>query len=87
MREVWQYLDSGLSRSKRKISELPEMRVKELARGEKMNIIIEFIRKAVEWYIQSGLAEKTADTIGRMITYTAEELIPLMWEYIHALGG
>lgn len=52
-----------------------------------MNIIIEAIRKAVEWYVQSGLAEKTADTLGRMITYTAEELIPLMWDYIHALGG
>lgn len=52
-----------------------------------MNIIIEFIQKAVEWYVQSGLAEKTADTIGRMITYTAEELIPLMWDYIHVLGG
>lgn len=80
-------MDGNLSRGKREVSNLPEMRVEKLARGEEMNIIIEFIQKAVEWYIQSGLAEKTADTIGRMITYTAEELIPLMWEYIHALGG
>jgi len=52
-----------------------------------MQPILDFIKHLFDLFVESGLAEKTADTIGRMITYTAEELIPLMWEYIHALGG
>jgi len=85
MRKLRQYLDCGLSRDKGKISNLPEMRVKELARGEEMNIIIEFIQKAVEWYIQSGLAEKCLDMLGRIITYDSTELIQYMWDFINTL--
>lgn len=51
------------------------------------NEILEMLKTAWQAFVESGLAEKTADTIGRMITYTAEELIPLMWDYIHVLGG
>jgi len=50
-----------------------------------MNIIIEFIQKAVEWYIQSGLAEKVLDMFGRIITYDSTELIQYMWDFINTL--
>ena len=78
-------MDGGISEGQRETSNLPEMRVKELVRGEEMNIIIEFIQKAVEWYIQSGLAEKCLDMLGRIITYDSTELIQYMWDFINTL--
>ena len=50
-----------------------------------MNIIIEFIQKAVEWFTQSGLAEKVLDMLGRIITYDSTELIQYMWDFINTL--
>ena len=45
----------------------------------------DLINQLIEWYAESGLAQSTAQAVGRIVTYTANELIPLMWEYINTL--
>ena len=49
--------------------------------------IAEFFKSIWEWFINSGLAEDTADTFGRIITEIDEELIPLMWDWINTIFG
>ena len=34
-----------------------------------MNSILEFIKTIWDWFVSSGLAEKTADVIGRILTF------------------
>ena len=49
--------------------------------------IAEWFKNLWEWFINSGLAEDTADAFARIITYIDEQLIPLMWEYINKIFG
>ena len=50
-----------------------------------MNTIIEFLKTIWDWFVSSGLAEKTADVIGRILTFDSEELIQLMWDFINTI--
>ena len=50
-----------------------------------MNTILEFLEKILNWFVESGLAEKTADTLARIITFDGVELDKLMWDFINAL--
>lgn len=52
-----------------------------------MNVIIEFIVNTFNAWVESGLAKDTADACGAIITYTANVLIPLMWDYINVIFG
>lgn len=49
--------------------------------------IAEFFKNLWEWFINSGLAEDTADAFARIITYIDEQLIPLMWDWINTIFG
>ena len=49
--------------------------------------ILEFFKKIGDFIIESGLAKDTVETIGRIITEIDEELIPLMWDWIHKIFG
>ena len=50
-----------------------------------MNSILEFLKTIWDWFVSSGLAEKTADVIGRILTFDSEELIELMWDFINTI--
>lgn len=50
-----------------------------------MEQILEFIKQLWQAFVDSGLAKDTADTIGRIITYTAENGVKLMWDIINTL--
>ena len=52
-----------------------------------MNTILEFLEKILNWFVESGLAEKTADTLARIITFDGVELDRLMWEWINTIFG
>ena len=52
-----------------------------------MNAIIELLKTIWDWFIQSGLAEKTADTIARIISFDGWELDELMWEWLNTIFG
>ena len=49
--------------------------------------IAEWFKNLWEWFINSGLAEDTADAFARIITYIDEQLIPLMWDWINTIFG
>ena len=49
--------------------------------------ILDFFKKIGDFIIESGLAKDTVETIGRIITEIDEELIPLMWDWIHKFFG
>lgn len=48
---------------------------------------IEALKRGWEWFVDSGLAEDTANAIGGIITNTSDTLIPLMWDYINKFFG
>ena len=50
-----------------------------------MNSIMEFLKTIWDWFIQSGLAEKGADMIGRIITYDSTEFLQYMWDFINTI--
>ena len=50
-----------------------------------MNAFIELLKTIWDWFVSSGLAEKTADVIGRILTFDSEELIQLMWDFINTI--
>ena len=50
-----------------------------------MNTIIEFLKTIWDWFVSSGLAEKTADVFGRIISFDSEELLELMWDFINTI--
>lgn len=52
-----------------------------------MNAIIDFIVNLFNSWVDSGLAKDTVDAFGAIITYTANILIPLMWDYINIIFG
>ena len=52
-----------------------------------MNTILEFLEKILNWFVESGLAEKTADTLARIITFDGAELDRLMWDFINTIFG
>ena len=53
----------------------------------RMNTILEFLEKLLNWFVESGLAEKTADALARIITFDGVELDRLMWEWINTIFG
>lgn len=57
------------------------------AAGDAWRDIAEWFKNLYQWFIDSGLARDTAEAIGNIITYIDEELIPLMWDYIHKIFG
>ena len=50
-----------------------------------MNNIINALTDLINWWIDTGLAKDTADACGYIVTYTANVLVPLMWEYINVI--
>lgn len=50
-----------------------------------MNTFIEFIKQLWQAFVDSGLAEKGVDMLGRIITYDSTELIQYMWDFINTL--
>ena len=52
-----------------------------------IDVIIEAFNRAVHWFVETGLAEKTADTIARIITFDGTELDRLMWDFLNTLFG
>lgn len=52
-----------------------------------IDTILAYIQRFFEWVVSSGLAEKTADTIGRIISFDGLELDELMWEWINTMFG
>lgn len=58
-----------------------------LRRRKTMNTILEFLEKILNWFVESGLAEKTADALARIITFDGVELDRLMWEWINTIFG
>lgn len=50
-----------------------------------MNTIIEALERFINWLIETGLAEKTADAIARIISFDGFELDGLMWEWINTI--
>lgn len=49
--------------------------------------IAEWFKNLWEWFINSGLAEKTADTIARIISFDGWELDELMWKWLNTIFG
>ena len=49
--------------------------------------IVEWFKNLWEWFINSGLAEKTADAIARIISFDGWELDELMWEWLNTIFG
>ena len=50
-----------------------------------MNAFIELLKTIWDWFVNSGLAEKTADVFGRILTFDSEELLELMWDFINTI--
>lgn len=50
-----------------------------------MQPILDFIKQLWQAFVDSGLAEKGLDMIGRIITYDSTELIQYMWDFINTL--
>lgn len=49
--------------------------------------ILAYIQRFFEWVVSSGLAEKTADAIARIISFDGIELDELMWEWLNTIFG
>ncbi len=52
-----------------------------------MDYIIQLLERFINWLIETGLAEKTADTIARIISFDGIELDKLMWEWLNTIFG
>ena len=52
-----------------------------------IDTILEYIQRFFEWVVSSGLAEKTADAIARIISFDGIELDKLMWDWINTIFG
>ena len=49
------------------------------------NEILEMLKTAWTYFVESGLAEKGLDMLGRIITYDSTELIQYMWDFINTI--
>ena len=47
--------------------------------------IIEMLKQLWQAFVESGLAEKGLDMLGRIITYDSTELIQYMWDFINTI--
>lgn len=45
------------------------------------------IVSGVEWYFNSNLPGDTIAFLNRVITYTLDNFIPLMWDYYYTIFG
>ena len=52
-----------------------------------IDTILAYIQRFFEWVVSSGLAEKTADAFGKIISFDGIELDKLMWEWINTIFG
>jgi hypothetical protein len=52
-----------------------------------IDIILAYIQRFFEWVVSTGLAEKTADAIGRIISFDGWEIDKLMWDWINTIFG
>ena len=50
-----------------------------------MQPILDLIKQLWQAFVESGLAEKGLDMLGRIITYDSTELIQYMWDFINTL--
>lgn len=50
-----------------------------------MQPILDLIKQLWQAFVDSGLAEKGLDMLGRIITYDSTELINYMWDFINTL--
>lgn len=50
-----------------------------------MQPILDLIKHIFDLFVESGLAEKGLDMLGRIITYDSTELIQYMWDFINTL--
>lgn len=50
-----------------------------------MQPILDLIKQLWQAFVDSGLAEKGLDMLGRIITYDSTELIQYMWDFINTL--
>ena len=50
-----------------------------------MQPILDFIKQLWQAFVDSGLAEKGVDMLGRIITYDSTELIQYMWDFINTI--
>ena len=50
-----------------------------------MQPILDLIKQLWQAFVESGLAEKGVDMLGRIITYDSTELIQYMWDFINTL--
>lgn len=55
--------------------------------GVIMEQLVDLIVKFCNWYIESGLAERTATDIVRMVDYCTSVIVPLMYFYIVTIFG
>lgn len=49
--------------------------------------ILEMLKQLWQAFVESGLAEDTAEAIGGIITNISDTLIPLMWKFISVYFG
>lgn len=47
--------------------------------------IIEMLKQGWQAFVDSGLAEKGVDMLGRIITYDSTEIIQYMWDFINTI--
>lgn len=50
-----------------------------------MQPILDLIKQLWQAFVDSGLAEKGLDMLGRIITYDSTELIQYMWDFINTI--
>lgn len=52
-----------------------------------IDTILAYIQRFIQWVIDSGLAEKTADAFARIISFDGWELDELMWDWLNTIFG
>lgn len=50
-----------------------------------MQPILDIIKQLFDLFVESGLAERGLDMLGRIITYDSTELIQYMWDFINTI--
>lgn len=51
---------------------------------DNITALLNAILDAIKYWMDSGLADSTAITIGKIMNYSIALLIPLIWEYYYA---
>ena len=52
-----------------------------------MEFICDFINITLQWWLDNGLGDKTADALAKVITYDFNVLAPYFTDLFHAIFG